>query len=338
MPSILSFLKYLPFAFTLFICSINAHSIVFVHIGSEIPSHLVTTLTQARLFNEQCSIFLIANELAIKNTTAQLQDNNITFIPCESLIPSPIHARFKNHPEHDMRAFGLWRYSSERFFYLEEFIRQFNLSDVFHLESDVMLYTDLENLLPVFTKYYKGMIGAIFEHDSRCVPSFLYISDINPIQKLIGFFPEYGKADQSDMEVLGVFKNQYHRVLIDYLPIVVPEYALDHPIKAKSQKNLSKEPECYSNHIDNFSVIFDGAALGIYVAGLDSRFHASRAKPGTISDQNIFNPSFFDILWEIDSKGRKIPTITYKGRKLPVVNLHITNKSVIEKFYSLYIE
>lgn len=315
-------------------CSLCAHSIVFIHIGPELPPHLSTTIAQARLFNETCPIYLIANERAIKKASPSLTSNSVSFIHCESLVPGIKHAEFQNHPDHETAAFGLFRYSSERFFFLEEFIRQYNLTDVFHLESDVMLYTDLYDLLPVFTKHYKGMIAALFENDSRCVPSFLYIPNIHPIEVLINFFPEYGRVDQSDMETLAIFKNQYLGQLIDYLPVVVPEYRLDHPLVSQTGVH-TKKPELYSNHIDEFRAVFDGAALGIYLAGWDSRFHAKeKTQSGLIDNHSVFNPSFFKINWNIDDRGRKFPLISYRGKTVPIMNLHITNKSVIKNFLS----
>ena len=334
MKGLLILLKNWKILFLLTTCSLQAHSIIFIHIGVELPSYLSTSVTQARLFNEECPIFLIANEDAIKKASPELLANNVSFIPCESLVPSAIHIKFQNHSDHDMTKAGFFRYTSERFFYLEEFIRQYNLTDVFHLESDVMLYADLQDLLPTFTKYYNGMIAATFESDNRCVPGFLYISNLKPIETLISFFPAYGSMNQSDMETFAFFKDQYHKTLIDHLPIVLKEYSLDHPLQAKTRKEPSKEPACYSNHIDEFGVLFDAAAFGIYLAGWDSRYHEETG-PGVISPHNIFNPSFFKIDWNIDSKGRKIPLINYQGKQIPIVNLHITNKSMINDFHSL---
>lgn len=137
------------------------------------------------------------------------------------------------------------------------------------------------------------------------------------------------------MEVLARFKDKYHKVLIDHLPIVMPEYTKDHPLEALSIR--PKEPKRYFNYLDEFQAVFDGAALGIYLAGWDSRWHSDNGF-GTISKYSVFNASFFIIDWKIDAKGRRIPLLTYKDRQLPIVNLHITNKVKIGQFYSLYFE
>lgn len=151
---------YLVAVFLSFAPILEAHSIVFVHIGPKLPAHLSTSVAQARLFNETCSIFLVVNSEAINYADPSLYENQVTFVSCESLKPSKSHQRFRSNSNQDKSFDGLWIYSSERFFYLEELIAEYNLCDVFHLESDVMLYADLEGFLPTFTKRYKGMIGA----------------------------------------------------------------------------------------------------------------------------------------------------------------------------------
>ena len=314
-----------------FIQGLYAYSIVFVHIGNNLPSHLYSTLAQARLFNEECPIFLIANKIAIQNARSSLRDMRITLIPCESLPSSKAHGDFIKNPEQDWGFQGLWVYSSERFFYLEELVRQHNLSDVFHIESDVLLYANLEDLLPVFQKRYNGMIGAIFENDHRCVPSIVYVSNLAPIKALIDFYPKKAHVFQSDMEILAEFKNRYHRVFIDFLPITIPSNGEnDHPFVGALMQ--TKTPELYSNNVEEFNAIFDGAAFGIYLAGWDPRWHPQG--PGTISEYSVINPSAFALEWKVDDKGRKVPLVSYKTKQLPLINLHITNKGAIEQFIS----
>ena len=104
-----------------------SHAIVFVHIGDNLPHHLDTTCSQARLFNEETPIYIVANEVAIERASKNLKKSNPIFVSCESLPISPPHKRFQNNNKHEMDANGLFKYSLERFFYLEEFIREYNM-------------------------------------------------------------------------------------------------------------------------------------------------------------------------------------------------------------------
>ncbi len=81
------------------------------------------------------------------------------------MIKTTEHEEFQKKTKLDDKSReGFWRYTSERFLYLNDFINQFQLNNVFHLEYDNMLYVDLEELLPIFENKYSG-IGATFDND-----------------------------------------------------------------------------------------------------------------------------------------------------------------------------
>ena len=314
----------------LFAGSLSAYSIVFIHIGSSLPNHLPVAISQARLFNRECPIYLVANQKAIDSTSA-LNESDVTCIACESLAPSIIHQEFLNCSEHDWGGRGFWVYTSERFFYLQELVSQHNLSDVFHLENDVMLYVNLEDMLPLFTQLYGKMIAATFENDQRCVPGFLYIPSHEPLDVLIESFPRCISINQTDMESIAIFKSKYHKIWIDYLPIVLPEYAYDHPIEFAKKSNSF---EWFSNYFSEFGSVFDAAAFGVFLAGWDATFHAE-CNAGEITPHCVFNPSYFGFEWELDQEGRRIPFVSYNGKKMRINNLHITNKHKIGNFHSI---
>lgn len=309
-----------------------SHSIVFIHIGEGIPSYLIDSASQARLFNPDCPIFLIVNQKNVSRCVDELHSLkklNVTFVTCESLNPSEAHIAFKADALHDYSVGGFWVYTSERFFYLEELMTKFDLQDVIHLENDVLLFENLEKLLPVFRNRYENMIGATFEADTRCVPGFMYIHNSKPLQILVRGFNSAASVHNSDMETLSRFKNKYQNVWIDFLPIIVPEYFLSQDYNSKKVSDIKN----YYNNIDQFRSIFDAAALGIYLAGWDSRYH-EECHPGEITPHCVFNASHVNILWEVDGQGRKVPYMEYRGEKWKINNLHLTNKSRLHDFLS----
>ncbi len=329
------FLYFILLFFASFQASLNAFSITFVHIGPSFPHHLEFSIAQARLFNKECSIYLIANEQAIMKGSSILNSYSVIPISCESLILSERHLKFQNSVSHEIIGTDYtklyWVYTTERFFYLDDFVRMYNLSDVFHLENDVMLYVDLSELLPVFRKHYNGMIGATFETDSRCVAGFLYIANSVPLGHLINSFPDYVNSEMNDMLTIAQFKNNYLKVFIDYLPVLTSEYIEDHKLELSQKSN---EFLFYSNYIDDFASVFDAAAFGIYLGGWDPYWHAA-SEPGVISAFCIYNPSHFTIDWKIDLEGRRVPFISYNGKQMRINNLHINNKKRLPFFYSL---
>ncbi len=308
----------------------HAYSIVFIHIGPSIPDYLSIALQQARLFNKECPIYVIGNEGALKSCPFAL-DETIHYISCESLARSQSHDQFSASSRLDKNAFnGFWTFTSERFFYLEELVQKYQLTDVFHLENDIMLYADLSSLLPVFHKEYHHKIGATFDSDTRGIPGFVYISDLVPISRFTQLMAELAQSGKNDMEMLQEFKNRYQGTYIEHLPIVMPQYSQDHGLR-NGLNQVARHPEFFFQNFDAFGSVFDAAAMGQYLGGISPR--NGPMIPGFINETCFFNPSYFVFTWEIDLEGRWVPFIVYKNVKYPVNNLHIHSKN-LHPFFS----
>lgn len=319
---------------TLFFCLLCKAAfplaIVFIHLGSpSLPDHLTHTLSQARAFNPDVPIYLVAPVLALEDPI--LQELQIKTVSCESLSLSEPHKQFLLSEGHMRTAGGFWIHTTERFFYLEELIEQYELQDVFHLENDVLLYRDLNELQPIFAQHYQGKIGATFERDGRCVAGFFYISNALPLQKLVEALPKKIVEGGTDMESIAQFKIQCQNQWIDELPIVCPAY-FENP-EETFWHGKTEEPMRYTNHIEAFDSLFDAAAIGVYLAGWNARFHLE-CHPGEISPHCVFDASHFQIQWNLDEKERKIPFLLYEGKSFRLNNLHLTNKCKIPEFLS----
>src|SRR3990167_10223288 len=126
--------------------------IVFVHLGKNLPEYLPVALKQARLFNPDSSIYLLANDSVLKFAYF----DRIQCISVETLPQSNEHRIFNRLSRLDKRSReGFWRYTTERFFYLHEWMKKENIKDVIHLEYDNMLYVDVSTLLPIFHQHYR---------------------------------------------------------------------------------------------------------------------------------------------------------------------------------------
>lgn len=303
----------------------SEYSLAYVHIGKQLPKYLPTAIAQARLFNPDCPIFLLSSSEAISSYDCTTQ--NVIPVPFESLTIGSDHQYFMNCTELS----GLWRYAIERFLYLNEFVQQYGLKNVFHTENDVMLYFDLATKLSVFQENYKGMIATVFDCDERSVPSFVYVSDGIPMAQFAHYAAIHGCRNTNDMELLGRFKDDHYKTFCDHLPILIPSYAQDRPLTNLS-KRTARSPLPYSNHLDKFQLIFDAAALGQFFGGIDPILANSRS--GFIAELSVFLTYYFKYVWEKDAKGRLIPYISYKNETYPIANLHIHCKN-LEAFYSL---
>lgn len=317
--------------FLIFLLSICLHafgdySIVFVHIGDKLPPYLETAVKQARLFNKECPIVLIASQKALQDMT----DNDITYISCESLPKTSEHILFiKNTKFNKDWNKGFWRYTSERFLYLNDFMAAYQIENVFHLENDNMLYVDLGELLPIFQEKYNG-IAATFDNDNRCIPGFIYIKNPHVMETLSKCFVDHSQKRITDIEILVRFRDE-NADLIDTLPIVPEEYVQGRYL-INLRKQTVKDKNKYCQHVRYFQSIFDAAAIGQYLGGKDPANGSSYV--GFINESCIFNPSAMTYEWISDEQNRKVPYAIYADRKIRINNLHIHSKN-LKPFSSL---
>jgi|GEM_PF-358269 len=293
------------------------YAIVFVHLGPNLPHYQQTALAQARLFNPTCPIYLVAESAALEN----FYTATITCIATETLARSGSHTEFLKMSQRS----GFWNYVIERFFYLEEVMRQYALDRVFHLENDVMLYRDLQELSPIFEHNYAGMIAGTFDNDFRCIPGFIYIDHVNPLTKFVEYVASKASLGENDMELLGQFRKSFYKKYIDHLPIIVPSYQNSYSLETYEGKK-PKNPSDYANHFEDFLSVFDAAALGQYLGGQDP-IHKDHA-PGFINESCIFNPAYLSLVWKQDLRGRYMPWLQFQETLCPINNLHIHCKDL----------
>jgi len=106
--------------------------------------------------------------------------NNITYVPSESLnLP---HEYLKAHDNFSsITSFRdrFWISTTTRFFYIELFMKKYNITKLFHIENDVMLYEDL-SIIELEDSLYM-----LKDSPNRIIPSLIYIPNINMIELLI---------------------------------------------------------------------------------------------------------------------------------------------------------
>ncbi len=287
-----------------FLGTILASAIVFVHIGDELPKYAPIAIQQARAFNPDQAIYMISSGSALSHLQIPVHK-----IPYETLPRSQQHSDYLIRYPHP----GYWRYVVERFFYLDEFLMQYDLDHVIHLENDVMIYFELEKMLSAFNFY--SSVGGTFLNDGEGVPGIVYIPNKEALHSLMPFFAEMGGMGHTDMWIFGQLRQ---KKMIQDLPIIPAEY--------------SEKLQRFAEHVDDFESIFDGAALGQYLGGVDPIL-CGVPKPGFVNWNSVFDPRHFEYSWEIDEQGRRIPYLHFLNKKYRINNLHIHSKE-LEKFTS----
>ncbi|MFI5333247.1 MAG: hypothetical protein ACHQVS_04060 [Candidatus Babeliales bacterium] len=311
------------------------YSLVFVYLGDKLPNYLAHSIGQARLFNNNCAIYFIANESAIENHVSlinKLQDHKVIIVTSESLPKSNAHeifdAAFLQRPEDfGLHGFLYWKFTTERFFYIHELMQKNDLKDVFQVECDVMLYVNIENYLTTLHTYYHG-IACPFQNDNVASVSFTYFSNTDAIKKFTEFisYQLRGQHIDSDMHLLAAYKNCAPDE-VNQLPTVTKEVVLYEPLKSL-RGDIPSQSWKYWNHIEDWNSIFDNDNIGTFLEV--KHWGAPRI---------IFNHDAYNFTWEKDSEQRWIPYIcekeTHRKNKYRINTLHVAHKGTIAKYLSV---
>ena len=196
---------------------------------------------------------------------------------------------------------GFWNSASKRLFLVYEYIRMNNLKHVIHLENDVLLYTNM--------KYnFEEKIYITMDSHNRCIPGIIYIPKYDLFTKLIENY-DYTK---DDMINLGKFYNN-NKDIVKTFPIM--DDSIDKCI--------------YNEHFHEFNSIFDGAAIGQYLGGVDPR-NISGDTRGFINETCVIKYNKYTFKW-IKNGVYLCPHIQINDKWIPINNLHIHSKN-LEQF------
>jgi len=202
---------------------------------------------------------------------------------------------------------GFWRLTSSRFFYIYEFMKKYDITDVIHIENDVLIYYNVNELISYFDKTH---IYIPFDTYNRNIASIVYIPNTE-IFKLI--LDQYDFA-KNDMENFSLIRKKTG--LINNLPIFI------------NNTNLSPEQQFVSCNTNMFPFIFDAAAIGQYLGGIDPIIKEGDTR-GFINETCVIKYNNYNI-WFEEVDNIKKPFISFENKKVPIFNLHIHSKNLIE--------
>jgi hypothetical protein len=134
---------------------------------------------------------------------------------------------------------GFWISTTSRFFYIGVLMSELRLTNVFHIENDIIMYKSFRSIFEE-NKQHKGAIWMVQDSPHRVVPSLLFFPNATAVDSLTTFIAsEFTKSPHfiNDMDILGRYQ---------------PKHAL----------NILP---------DKGNVVYDGAAIGQYLGGVDDR-------------------------------------------------------------------
>jgi hypothetical protein len=143
----------------------------------------------------------------------------------------------------------------------------------------------------------------VFDAENRCIPSVVFIRHPTVMDELMVLFVESAKRNENDMTTLAKFRQIYSEH-IGSLPIIAN---YKEPISAR-----------YTEHASLFGALFDGAAVGQYLGGVDT-IHNKGNSDGFINETTVFQCDKVSLEW----RNQKPYMNNY-----PLVNLHIHSKDL----------
>ena len=237
--------------------------LLYIHIGKSFPQYIFDNLYQTLLINgDDCKIYVVLDDVHIDNFNRELETFSTQLYhryPCNvvnvvnvfplSMLQSKLLASttFKEYTnaiekQHSLMTDfrdGFWISTTSRFFYIGVLMSELRLTNVFHIENDIIIYKSFRSIFEE-NKQHKGAIWMVQDSPHRVVPSLLFFPNATAVDSLTTFIAsEFTKSPHfiNDMDILGRYQ---------------PKHAL----------NILP---------DKGNVVYDGAAIGQYLGGVDDR-------------------------------------------------------------------
>lgn len=227
---------------------INKMYLVYVHIGKKIPNTIYDSIYQT-LYIAPTHIYILIDISCIEEFKQNIKNWNLEdkvpnysmfinilpvdiFLKDNKLLNEYEYVFKEKYPHYMTQMNEFWMSTTKRFFILEQFMYKLHLTNVVHIENDVMLYTPISDL---YTESFKGtQLCMVEDSPNRVIPSIMYIDNPTILNKLCKhLYSTFYVTSQfmNDMKLLGTFQDNKLKKL--------------NPLK------------------------YDGAAIGQYLGGID---------------------------------------------------------------------
>lgn len=289
---------------------------VFVHLGTEIPRHLISNLRLIRSNFPEIKINLVLNNaLAIPKPDIANFEIQVLQIPEASekllvdLAPDP---KFRN---------GFWKFTLERLFILEKFHSLRSEKKLLHIESDIFLFPNFP-----FNKFESlNKVSWLKVSPNRDVAALVYLPTSADTSKFVTRMVDQLKLGnwRDDMEMLSLIMKDYPNDYA-YLPSLDPNHTI---LKSPLVDSSELEKQLTSN-FEVFGGVFDGVHLGIWLSGWDPRnsYGVTRIRDSSLitTANGLLNPENVDFAFDNEQFLR----YTSESESTKIYSLHIHSKSL----------
>lgn len=202
---------------------------------------------------------------------------------------------------------GFWTLTSLRFFYIYSLMEKYALTNCIHIENDVLLYYNINTLQNNFNDNY---VYIPFDTYKRNIASIMYIPNCNIFKNVLDKYD----LTKNDMDNFAYIK--LNTGLIENMPIFPVNFV------------TSKEELFVSQNFNTFHFIFDAAAIGQFLGGVDPK-NMPGDTTGFVNETCIIKYNKYNFIWEIENNIKK-PYLVINDLKFPIFNLHIHSKNLLK--------
>lgn len=289
--------------------------IAYCFIGS-LPDYAVDTVYQTRLFYHGPIYFIISDTAS--PYVKQLELYNVTIIPYFSVLHRDFtECTTKYNSKFEVVHYltgreKLFLYSFERFAVLYQLMKTHNLSNVFFLELDNLIYDDP---LKWEEQFATKEIAYMYDKVDRCCSGICFIKNAEILDKLVQHFIHFiGNTIKPVTEMIALYEFwQQNTDLVQILPTHWPTI----------QTAVSQEFDRYCN------TVFDSAPMGVLLGGMDPFHTGGVIKKGLYWISNDIDYTKYTYEWRPDHIGRNIPYVCDNDNQWRRINnLHIHSKDL----------
>lgn len=286
-----------------------AINIVLVSVGV-FQEYILTNIQQLiRLGHE--SIYVIT-EAAFFVNFVDLSDERVHLIDAGELCDTYRFAELCSLDK-DFRE-GFWHATSSRFFYIYALMKRDELRDVIHIENDVLIYYNC-NVLE--GRVDKTKMYLPFDSYSRSIASIVYIPTHDVLKCVLDLYA----YEENDM-------CNFPRIRLQ-IPDKIAQFPIYRPLESHTPEQNSV---CVN--FKQFNFIFDAAAIGQYLGGVDPH-NCPGNTCGFINETCVIKYNKCSFQWADMGDGIRRPVVLAEdGLHVPIFNLHIHCKRLDEFIYS----
>jgi hypothetical protein len=294
-------------------------NIVYAFIGT-LPSYSIDTVYQTRLFYDGPIYFIVSDYESPLVETLKTK-YNVHIIRYDTVIDSEFRALVDRTYSKFPISLGLkgrehlFIYSFERFFVLNQLMKQQALTNVLFMELDNLIYDDPHKWLKGFLTHD---MSYMFDNVNRGASGIAFLRSTTLLAEFLKGCSEFIETTTELLtEMIFLYKFwTTHQTSVQLLPIYWTDPS--HPPQANATFPI-------------FNSVFDAASMGICLGGMDPYHTKGIIVKGLAGKWSYHDFSKYTYEWKKDEKDRLIPYIVRPtdNTRIRINNLHIHSKDLI---------